>query len=399
MIIQPKVRGFICTTAHPVGCAAHVQEWIDYVCSQPALAIAPRKVLIIGGSTGFGLAARIVTAFGGGAKTIAVSFEKEADQKRTASAGWYNTAAFENEARQAGLYAKSFNGDAFSKAMKEKVIQTIKTDWEGGVDLVVYSIAAPRRQDPDTGEVYSSTLKPIGQPFKNKTVDAMKGEVSEVTIDPASEAEIENTVKVMGGDDWQLWIEALLQANVLAEGVKTVAFTYIGPTLTHAIYRNGTIGKAKEHLEKTAGVLQNILQETVHGDAYISVNKALVTQASAAIPVVPLYISLLYKVMKEKGLHEGCIEQMYRLIAERLYCEGELCRDNKERIRIDDWEMRDDVQAAVAKYWEQVNSSNLEQISDLSGYRNDFYRLFGFNIDGVDYEKAVDPIVKIESMD
>ncbi len=399
MIIQPKVRGFICTTAHPQGCRAHVKEWIDYIRAQPQLEPAPQRVLVIGASTGFGLAARIAAAFGGGAKTMGVFFERPAEGKRTATAGWYNTAAFEDFAHEAGLYAKSFNGDAFSDAMKEQVIEAIKKEWNGGVDLVVYSIASPRRQDPKTGEVYNSTLKPIGKTFHDKTIDVMNGKLSEISIEPANAADIQNTINVMGGDDWQMWIERLVEANVLAKGVKTVAFTYIGPQVTHAIYRQGTIGKAKEHLEKTAELLQQVLQETRQGDAFISVNKALVTQASAAIPVVPLYISILYKIMKAKDLHEGCIQQMYRLLAERLYCEEEVCTDDKGRIRLDDWEMREDVQQSVGEIWDKINQENLEQYADLDGYRNEFYRLFGFDIKDVEYTDDVEPALAIASIE
>lgn len=397
MIIQPKIRGFICTTAHPAGCRQHVKQWIDYVKSKPKIAQPPKKVLVIGASTGFGLASRIAAAFGGGAQTIGVFFEKPADGKRTATAGWYNTAAFEDFAKEAGLYAKSFNGDAFSDEIKKQVLETIEKDWGGEVDLVVYSIASPRRTDPKTGETYSSVLKPLGKAFHNKTIDVMKGEISEVSIEPASEAEIIDTVRVMGGEDWQWWMEDLLEKNLLAHNAKTVAFTYIGPELTHAIYRQGTIGKAKEHLEETAAVLNNLLAE-IDGEAYISVNKALVTQASAAIPVVPLYISILYKIMKEKKLHEGCIEQMYRLFHDRLYGDPEMLLDKKGRIRLDDWEMRKDVQEAVKTIWEKINNENLGDCADLAGYREDFYRLFGFELPTVDYDADVDPELRIGSV-
>ena len=398
MIIQPKIRGFICTTAHPQGCRQHVKQWIDYVKSKPKIGNPPKKVLVIGASTGFGLASRIAAAFGGGAQTIGVFFEKPADGKRTASAGWYNTAAFEEFAAEAGLYAKSFNGDAFFDEIKKQVLETIQNDWNGEVDLVIYSIASPRRADPKTGEVFSSVLKPIGKSFHNKTVDVMNAKLSEISIEPASEAEIIDTVRVMGGEDWQWWIEDLIEANLLAHNAKTVAFTYIGPEVTHAIYRQGTIGKAKEHLEQTAEVLNNMLSESVDGEAYISVNKALVTQASAAIPVVPLYISILYKIMKEKKLHEGCIEQMYRLLHDRLYGDPEMLLDKKGRIRLDDLEMRQDVQEAVNAVWNKINNDNLNEYADLAGYRDDFYRLFGFELPAVNYEAEVDPDVKIGSL-
>src|SRR5688572_26560356 len=316
MIIKPKIRGFICTTAHPEGCAAHVREQIDYVRGKGPIAGAPKRVLVIGSSTGYGLASRIVPAFAGGAATIGVFFEKAGEPDRSGTAGWYNSVAFEREAHAAGLYAKSVNGDAFSDAIKHQVIELIKADL-GQVDAVIYSLASPRRTHPATGVVHKSCLKPVGDTYKNKTVDTDKGVVSEVTIEPASDAEIADTVAVMGGEDWEMWIDALDAAGVLAPGVVTVAYSYIGPSLTWAIYRNGTIGRAKEHLEASADRITAKLAAK-EGHAWVSVNKALVTQASSAIPVVPLYISLLYKVMKEKGLHEGCIEQIYRLFADRL---------------------------------------------------------------------------------
>ena len=398
MRVQPKVRGFICTTAHPQGCAQHVRQWIDYIKQHTPLKRGPKKVLVIGASTGFGLASRIAAAFGAGAATIGVFFEKPASDKRTASAGWYNTAAFEKAAHAAGMYAKSINGDAFSEDIKKQAIDLIQHDWKGEVDLVIYSIASPRRQHPATQEVYNSVLKPIGQVYRNKTVDVMTGKVTEVSIEPATEKEIEHTQAVMGGEDWQLWMEALLKNKVLATGAITLAFTYIGPEMTHDIYRNGTIGKAKEHLEATAQALNHMLHAKIKGRALISVNKALVTQASAAIPVVPLYISLLYQVMKEKHLHEGCIEQMWRLFKDRLYHSQTIPVDVAGRIRMDDWEMREDVQAAVDQLWRQVNSDNLEKISDIAGYRDEFYRLFGFNLAGIDYDREVDVAVDIPSI-
>lgn len=398
MIVQPKIRGFICTTAHPVGCAAHVHQWVDYVKKHAPIKNGPKKVLIIGASTGFGLASRIVAAFGAKASTIGVFFEKPADERRTASAGWYNTAAFEKEAHAAGLYAKSINGDAFSDAIKQQTLELIKKDWHGDVDLVIYSIASPRRAHPKTGDVFNSVLKPIGKTYKNKTVDVMNGVVSEVSIEPASDAEIKHTEAVMGGEDWEMWIDELLQHQLLSQQVKTVAFTYLGPEMTHDIYRNGTIGKAKEHLEKTSKNLDKKLK-SIHGQALISVNKALVTQASAAIPVVPLYISLLYKVMKAKKLQEGCIEQMMRLFAERLYHDGKILTDAEGRIRIDDWEMREDVQAEVKKLWGMVTNENLDTISDIQGYRDEFYHLFGFGFAGIDYQQDVNTHVLIPSIE
>lgn len=387
MIIAPKTRGFICTTAHPEGCAANVQAQIDYVKSQPPLANPPKKVLVIGSSTGYGLASRIVPAFGGGAATIGVFFEKPGTGRKTGSAGWYNSVAFEEAANEAGLYAKSFNGDAFSTEMKDEVIQTIKEDL-GEIDCIVYSLASPRRTDPTDGETYRSVLKPIGQSYTQKNLNTDTGEVDSVTIDPAEGDEIAHTVKVMGGEDWELWLKALKEAGVLADGFTTVAYSYIGPELTFPIYTNGTIGKAKEHLEESAARMN---AEFGEGTSFVSVNKALVTQASSAIPVVPLYISLLYKVMKEKGNHEGCIEQIQRLFSDHLAGEGSPQLDERGRIRIDDWEMGDDVQAAVADAWEKVTTDNLSDLSDFSGYKTEFLRLFGFGLEGVDYEEDTNP--------
>lgn len=383
MIVQPKIRGFICTTAHPEGCAAHVNEWIRYVKSQPKIS-GPQRVLVIGASTGFGLASRISAAFASGAATMGVFFERPSDgDKRTATPGWYNTAAFEKAAHQEGLYATSINGDAFSDAIKDEVVARIRADWKGGVDLVVYSIASPRRTDPVTGEQYSSVLKPIGTTFTNQTIDVMNGLLSTVTLEPATDEDVRHTTAVMGGDDWALWIRRLEAEGLLAPGVKTVAYTYIGPDLTYPIYRQGTIGRAKEHLEATAHVLDKELSNKLGGCAWISVNKALVTQASAAIPVVPLYISLLYRIMKAKGLHEGCPEQMYRLFT-RLYADH-VVTDAEGRIRLDDWEMREDVQQEVADKWHALTQEHLLEWADLAGYREEFYRLFGFGLDQVDY--------------
>jgi enoyl-[acyl-carrier protein] reductase/trans-2-enoyl-CoA reductase (NAD+) len=381
MIIAPKIRGFICTTAHPEGCAANVQSQIDYVKSKPALADSPKKVLVIGSSTGYGLASRIVPAFGGNAATIGVFFEKPGTERKTGSAGWYNSVAFEEFAHEAGLYAKSFNGDAFSNDMKADVINTIKADL-GEVDCIVYSLASPRRTDPTDGETYKSVLKPIGAPYSQKNLNTDSGEVDSVAIEPCTDEEIAHTVKVMGGEDWEMWIAALDQAGVLADGFTTVAYSYIGPDLTFPIYTNGTIGKAKEHLESSAKAMNEKFGDTT---AFVSVNKALVTQASSAIPVVPLYISLLYKVMKEAGNHEGCIEQIQRLFADHLANDGAPILDEKNRIRIDDWEMEEPIQAAVADAWEKVSTENLSELSDFSGYKQEFLRLFGFGLEGVDY--------------
>ncbi|EKD70464.1 MAG: hypothetical protein ACD_46C00526G0001 [uncultured bacterium] len=395
MIIQPKIRGFICTTAHPIGCAKAVEEQIEYVKSQGHFN-GPKNVLVIGGSTGYGLASRIVPTFAAGAKTIGVFFEREADEKRTATPGWYNSAAFERMAHQAGYYAKSINGDAFSNDVKAHTAELIRKDLQK-IDLIVYSVASPRRTHPTTGEVFSSVLKPIGCSFSGKTVDAFRGEVKDVTIEPASEAEIANTVAVMGGEDWEMWIDYLAKENLLAEGVKTIAYSYIGPELTHAIYKDGTIGKAKEHLKMTADRLTQKLK-TLHGEAIISVDKAVVTQASAAIPVVPLYISLLFKIMKANETHEGCIEQIYRLFKEYLYSSHPKSRDTEGYIRIDDLEMRTDVQKQIAELWPTLTSENINELTDVVGYCDDFHRLFGFNFSGVDYNADVDPVVKIESI-
>lgn len=395
MIIEPKVRGFICTAAHPVGCAKHVEEQIDYVKRQGVID-GCKNVLIIGASTGYGLASRIVATFGCQAKTIGVFFERPAAGKRTASAGWYNTAAFEEAAYEAGLYAKSINGDAFSDEIKQQTIDLIKQDL-GKVDLVIYSLASPRRTDPRTGTTYSSCLKPVGESFSNKTVDTMRGEVKEVSIEPAEGDDIANTVKVMGGEDWEWWMDALREAGAVTDNVITMAYSYIGPELTHAVYKNGTIGKAKDHLQETSDKLNKQLEVT-GGKSFISVNKAVVTQASSAIPVVPLYMSILFKVMKEKGTHEGCIEQMYRLFHEFLYNSAGIKTDDHGRIRIDDWEMEPEVQQNVIDVWQQVTTENLNELTDLAGYRHYFYELFGFELDGVDYAVDVDAGIGIRSI-
>ncbi len=397
MIIQPRVRGFICLTTHPDGTAQNVKNQIDYVQSKGTIENGPKKVLVIGASTGFGLSSRITAAFGSGAATIGVFFEKPAAAGKPGTAGWYNSAAFEKEATAAGLYAKSINGDAFSDEVKKQTIELIKEDL-GQVDLVVYSLASPRRTHPKTGVAHGSVLKPIGQPFTDKTVDFHSGVVSDITINPIeNEEDIENTVAVMGGEDWQFWIEDLKAAGVLAEGVKTVAYSYIGPELTYPIYRNGTIGRAKDNLEATVPALNELLAD-LKGVSYVSVNKALVTQSSSAIPVVPLYISLLYKVMKEKGIHEGTVEQMQRLFATQLYSGHAPALDEKGRIRVDDWEMRADVQEEVATLWQQISTENLEEISDIKGYREEFFGLFGFQVDGIDYDADTNELVGVPSI-
>ncbi|WP_297517620.1 enoyl-ACP reductase FabV [Flavobacterium sp.] len=395
MIIEPRMRGFICLTAHPTGCAQNVKNQINYVKAQGKIDGA-KRVLVIGASTGFGLASRITSAFGCGASTIGVFFEKPGTEGKTASPGWYNSAAFEQEAHAAGLYAKSINGDAFSEAIKEQTIATIKADL-GQVDLVIYSLASPVRMHPTTGVLHRSALKPIGGTFTNKTVDFHTGNVTHVSIEPATQEDIDNTVVVMGGEDWSMWMDALQKEGVLSEGAMTLAYSYIGPEVTKAVYRNGTIGRAKDHLEATAATITERLQ-SLDGKAYVSVNKALVTQASSAIPVIPLYISLLYKIMKREGIHEGCIEQMDRLYRARLYAGLPIPVDAENRIRIDDWEMRDDVQAEVARLWEEATTESLGDLGDLTGYKNDFLNLFGFGLEGVDYLADVNEVVSIPSI-
>ncbi len=395
MIVAPKIRGFICTTAHPTGCAKHVAEQIAVVKSRGPFENGPKKVLVIGSSTGYGLSSRIAAAFGSNAATIGVFFERPGTADRTATAGWYNSAAFEKEAAAAGLYARSFNGDAFSDEVKTQVIAAIKQDL-GKVDCVVYSLASPRRTDPKTGEVYKSVLKPVGESYTNKNLNTTTGEVSPITIEPAEGDDVAQTIAVMGGQDWKLWIDALLEADVLAEGTQTLAYSYIGPEVTWPIYKNGTIGLAKEDLENVQRELDGKLAP-LNGKAWVSVNKALVTQASSAIPVVPLYISLLYKVMKAEGSHEDTIEQMDRLFRERLST-GNPQPDEAGRIRVDDWEMAEKIQTLVGQRWDEVNSENLLDLADFEGYQSSFLRLFGFGLDGVDYSAEVDTAVGVPSI-
>lgn len=395
MIIEPRMRGFICLTSHPKGCEKNVLNQIDYVKSKGAID-GPKKVLVIGASTGFGLASRITSAFGSDAATIGVFFEKAPAAGKTASPGYYNSLAFEAAAGNAGLYAKSINGDAFSNEVKDQTIDLIKADL-GQVDLVIYSLASPVRQHPVSGVLHRSVLKPIGDTFTQKTVDFHTGIVSDITITPCNEEDISNTVEVMGGEDWSMWMDALLNAGVLAEGAMTVAYSYIGPEVTEAVYRKGTIGMAKEHLEATAFQITEDLAK-IGGKAFVSVNKALVTQASSAIPVIPLYISLLYKIMKAKGTHEGCIEQIQRLFSARLYTNGAIPVDEKGRIRIDDWEMDEAVQAEVAELWKGATTENLTAIGDLAGYKSDFLNLFGFGFDGVDYAAEANEMVEIPGL-
>ena len=395
MIIEPRMRGFICLTAHPEGCEQNVKNQIKYIKSKGNIN-GPKKVLVIGASTGFGLASRITSAFGSNASTIGVFFEKPPTEGKTASPGWYNSAAFENEASKAGIYAKSINGDAFSDEVKKQTLDLIKSDL-GQIDLVIYSLASPVRLHPATGVLHRSSLKPIGQKYTNKTVDFHTGNVSEVSIEPANQDDIDNTVAVMGGEDWLMWINDLKSANLLSNGAKTIAYSYIGPSLTEAVYRKGTIGKAKDDLEATAFKITDSLKD-INGNAFVSVNKALVTQASSAIPVIPLYISLLYKIMKSEGIHEGCIEQIQRLFQERLYTGNKISTDDQGRIRIDDWEMREDVQEQVAKLWALATTESLPEIGDLKGYKQDFLNLFGFGFDGVDYQKDNNEMVLIKSI-
>lgn len=390
MIIKPRIRGFVCITAHPEGCAQHVRQQIEVVRKQGPIKDGPKKVLILGASTGYGLATRITAAFGSGAATLGVFFERPSADGKPASAGWYNTAAVEQLAHAEGLYAKSINGDAFSDEIKKQVIDTIKADL-GQVDLVVYSLAAPRRTDPVTGEVYKSTLKPIGAPFTANNLDTDRKRVEPITIQPATEEEIQGTVKVMGGEDWERWMEMLDAAGVLAEGVTSIAYDYIGPEVTWPVYHGGTIGQAKKHIRKTAERIDALLKLR-RGQAFISVNKAVVTQASSAIPVVPLYISILFKVMKEKGLHEDTIEQIDRLFRTHLYNGCAPTFDDEGRVRLDDWEMREEVQAAVKAAWPMVTTETIDELTDFAGYQENFLRLFGFGLEGVDYEADVDPV-------
>lgn len=395
MIIQPKVRGFMCTTAHPEGCKAHVKEQIDYVKAQGAIANGPQRVLILGASTGYGLASRITASFACGAKTMGVFFEKEGSEDRSGSAGWYNSAAFHHYADEAGIYAKSFNGDAFSTEMKEKVIAQIKADF-GQVDLIIYSLAAPRRQHPITGVIHKSTLKPISAPVSATTLDTDKKLIKTVSLDKATQEEIDDTVAVMGGEDWQMWIEAMDNAGVLADNCQATAYTYLGEKITWDIYWDGTIGAAKKDLDTRVKTINTILKKR-GGRAYVSVLKALVTQASSAIPIMPLYLALLFKVMKEKKLHEGCIEQIYGLFSECLTAASPQV-DSVNRLRMDGKELQVDVQAAVSDLWPQVTSDNIDQLTDFKGYHEDFLKLFGFGLAGVDYSADVNPVVNISSL-
>lgn len=393
MVIKPKVRGFICTNAHPVGCAAHVQEQIDYVKSKGAISGGPKRALIIGSSTGYGLASRITAAFGCGADTLGVFFEKPPTEKRTGSAGYYNTAAFQAAARKQGLVAEGINGDAFSDEVKAETISLLK-DKFGPVDLVVYSLASPRRTDPRTGTTYTSALKPIGDAYTMKGVNTDTLEVDEVTVEPATEEEIAHTVKVMGGEDWEWWIEALMGENLLAEGCKSTAYTYIGKEMTWPLYGHAAIGVAKKDLDRAAEAIDGKLKGT-GGECRVSVLKALVTQASSAIPIMPLYISILYKIMKADGSHEGCIQQIQGLFERQLYSRGQRDLDEIGRLRMDGLELRDSVQEQVKDLWSRITTENLSELSDFEGYREEFLKLFGFGIAGVDYDADVSPMVAL----
>lgn len=397
MIIKPKIRGFICTTTHPLGCEANVREQIAYTQAQGQIENGPKRVLVIGASSGYGLSSRIAAAFGSQASTIGVFFEKPGTERKPGTAGWYNAAAFDKCAKEAGLYAKNLNGDAFSHEAKQKTIELIQQDL-GQVDLVVYSLASPVRKMPDTGEVVRSALKPIGEPYRSTAIDTNKDIVTEAEIEPATEEEVANTVKVMGGEDWELWIDALDQAGVLAEGCKTVAYSYIGTDITWPIYWHGALGKAKQDLDRAAGELNARLASAYQGQANVAVLKSVVTQASSAIPVMPLYLSMVFKVMREQGLHEGCMEQIDRLFRTGLY--GDTAQiDEGNRFRLDDWELRDEVQNACRELWPKVTTENLFELTDYQLYKDEFLKLFGFGIEGIDYDADVNPEVNFDVID
>ena len=394
MIIKPRVRGFMCITSHPSGCEKNVRDQIDYIRAQESID-APKRVLVIGSSTGYGLSARITAAFGSGASTLGVFFEKPGSERKSGTAGWYNSAAFHKYAEEDGLYAKSINGDAFSDDIKKTAIETIKSDM-GQVDLVIYSLAAPRRQHPVTGEVFNSTLKPVGKDITMLGINTDKEVIQEFSLEKATTKEIEDTVAVMGGEDWQMWLDALSAAGVLADGAKTTAFTYIGEKMTWDLYWDGTIGQAKKNLDTKVLSIREKLAQT-GGDARVSVLKAVVTQSSSAIPVMPLYLAMLFKEMKAEGSHEGCIEQLYRLFTEGLYCDNPRL-DNEGRLRMDELEMRPNIQDKVAESWAKISTENLHSLTDFEGYKQDFLGLFGFNIAGVDYEADVNPEVAIANL-
>jgi len=394
MIIKPRVRGFMCVTSHPSGCEQNVLNQIDYIKSQAPI-LAPKRVLVIGSSTGYGLSARITAAFGAGAATLGVFFEKPGSDRKPGTAGWYNSAAFHKQAENDGLYAKSINGDAFSDGVKQRVIETIAKDL-GQIDLVIYSLAAPRRQHPKTGEIFNSTLKPVGRSITMRGINTDKEVIQEFSLEAASDQEISDTVSVMGGEDWQMWMDALSDADVLAPGAKTTAFTYIGEKMTWDLYWDGTIGQAKKDLDNKVLSIREKLALSA-GDARVSVLKAVVTQSSSAIPIMPLYLSILFKEMKVDGSHEGCIEQLYRLFTEGLYSDNPRL-DGEGRLRMDEREMRGDVQAKVAESWAKISTENLNQLTDFTGYKHEFLSLFGFGVAGVDYDQEVDSEVPIENL-
>ncbi|MCG9787231.1 enoyl-ACP reductase FabV [Vibrio barjaei] len=399
MIIKPRIRGFICTTTHPVGCEANVKEQIAYTKAQGPIANAPKRVLVVGSSSGYGLSSRIAAAFGGGAATIGVFFEKPGTERKPGTAGFYNSAAFDKLAKEEGLYSKSINGDAFSNEAKQKVIDLIKEDL-GQIDMVVYSLASPVRKLPETGELIRSSLKPIGETYTSTAVDTNSDSIIEASVEPATEQEIEDTVTVMGGQDWELWVNALSDAGVLADGCKTVAYSYIGTELTWPIYWEGALGKAKMDLDRAATELNDKLAKT-GGSANVAVLKSVVTQASSAIPVMPLYIAMVFKKMREEGIHEGCMEQIFRMFSQRLYkADGSAAEvDEKNRLRLDDWELRDDIQKHCAELWPQITTENLKELTDYVEYKEEFLKLFGFGVDGVDYDADVSPLVEFDVID
>jgi len=395
MIIKPKTRGFICTTAHPVGCAENVKNQISITQQQGAVNNGPKKVLIIGSSSGYGLSSRITAAFGSGAATIGVFFEKPGKEKKPGSAGWYNTAAFDAEAKKAGLYAKHINGDAFSDEAKEKAIELIKEDL-GQIDLVIYSLASPVRKVPGTDTLVRSCLKPIGDTYTSTAIDTNKDCIIEASVEPATEQEIEDTVTVMGGQDWELWMSALAEAGVLAKGCQSIAYSYIGTAITWPIYWDGALGKAKMDLDRAANTIDANLKVN-NGSANVAVLKSVVTQASSAIPVMPLYISMAFKVMKEEGVHEGCIEQINRLFRTQLFNDAaDKNLDEANRLRLDDWELRDDIQQQCRNIWPKVTTDNLFELTDYAGYKKEFLNLFGFSLEAINYEEDSNPLVEFE---
>ncbi|HIF9455595.1 TPA: enoyl-ACP reductase FabV [Photobacterium damselae] len=399
MIIKPKIRGFICTTTHPVGCEENVKEQIAYTKAQGPIANAPKRVLVIGSSSGYGLSSRIAAAFGGGAATIGVFFEKPGTEKKPGTAGWYNSAAFDKLAKEEGLYSKSLNGDAFSNEAKQKTIDLIKQDL-GQVDMVVYSLASPVRKLPETGEVIRSTLKPMGEEYRATAVDTNKDTLFEACVEPATEQEVQDTVTVMGGQDWELWINALADAGVLAQGCKTVAYSYIGTEITWPIYWHGALGQAKMDLDRAAAELNTKL-DTIGGSANVAVLKSVVTQASSAIPVMPLYIAMVFKKMREEGVHEGCMEQILRMFTQRLYkADGTAPEvDDKNRLRLDDLELREDIQKHCRELWPNVTNENLRDVTDYQQYKDEFLKLFGFGLETVDYDADVNPFVEFDVQD